>query len=80
MSTVFIFNTAIGCALVVALLAGTIVLFQTQVLWDMSSPNAMSWNATLNGTATGFGMTPIFVVIVLMMVVLGLVATTRGFG
>ena len=64
----------------VALLGGTIVLFHTRVLWDMTSPNAVSWNATLNGTATGFSVIPVFLVIIFGMVIVGLMATARGFG
>ena len=67
-------------ALVVALLGGTIVLFQTEAMWDMTSPNAQSWNATLNATATfGFNVIPIFIIIIAFCVIVGIMATSRGF-
>jgi len=57
-----------------------IILFQTQALWSMTSSNAMSWNATLNASATfGFNIIPILVIIIIGMMILGLVATMRGF-
>lgn len=71
---------AIGCALVVALLIGAIVLFETQAMWSMTSPNAQAWNATLNTTATGFSVYPIFIIIIVSAVILGLVSTRLGFG
>ena len=72
---------AIGCALIVALFAGTLVLFETQVMWDMESPNAASWNATLNCSATaGFNVIPIFLIIIGVAAIGGMLATYRGFG
>ena len=71
---------AIGSALVVALLGGTIVLFQTEVMWDMDSPNAQSWNATLNTTATfGINIIPMLIIIIVAFVCIGIAATSRGF-
>ena len=72
---------SIGCALIVALLGGTIVLFQTEAMWHMESPNAQSWNATLNGSCT-FGISPIPIIILIIsaIVILGLASTARGFG
>jgi len=71
---------AIGCALVVALLGGAIVLFQSKAMWDMDSPNAQSWNATLNTTATfGINIIPIFIVIIVLAIAIGFMATARGF-
>jgi len=67
--------------LVVALLGGTIVLFQTEAMWDMDSPNAQSWNATLNGSATsGISIIPVFIVIIGSFIILGIVSTRIGFG
>lgn len=71
---------AIGCALVVALLGGTIILFQTEAMWDMTSPNAAAWNATLNCSATGFSVMPIFLIIIVIAAIGGIMATYRGFG
>jgi len=65
--------------LVVALLGGTIFLFQTEALWSMTSDNAVSWNATLNGSATGFSMIPVFIVVIVGAIFLGILATYRGF-
>ena len=71
---------AIGCALVVALLGGAIVLFQSEAMWDMTSPNAQAWNATLNCSATaGFNIIPIFIMVIVGAIVLGFMATARGF-
>ena len=71
---------AIGCALVVALLGGAIVLFQSKAMWDMDSPNAQSWNATLNTTATfGINIIPILIMVIVLAIGVGWVATMRGF-
>lgn len=71
---------SIGCALVVALLGGAIVLFQTEAMWDMDSPNAQSWNATLNCSATmGVNIIPIFIVIIVGAIAIGFLATSKGF-
>jgi hypothetical protein len=65
---------------VVALLGGVIVLFQTEALWDMTSSNAVSWNATLNGSMTsGVNITPIFVIVIVAAVICGAVSVCRGF-
>lgn len=72
---------AIGCALILALLSGVIVLFETQAMWSMDSPNARAWNATLNASATfGINIIPLFIVIIILVVAVGLMATARGFG
>jgi hypothetical protein len=63
----------------VALLGGTIVLFETQVMWDMDSPNAQAWNATLNASATGFNVIPIFILVIVAALLLGTIATRAGF-
>jgi len=72
---------AVGCALVVALTGGTLVLFYTEAMWEMDSPNAQSWNATLNCTSTFGGWGPIIIVIVLIVgVSLSMMFTRLGFG
>jgi len=70
----------IGCALVVAFLGGTLFLFQTQAMWDMTSPNACTMNATLNASLTGFSVIPIFVCLIVACVAVGILATTRAYG
>jgi len=66
--------------LIVALLGGALVLFQTQAMWDMDSPNAQSWNATLNTTATfGVNIIPMIIIIIVVAFVLGVMCTVRGF-
>lgn len=70
---------AIGCALMVALFGGTIVMFQSQEMWGMTSSNAQTWNATLNGSATCFNVIPLFVLVIVVMVILGFVSTRIGF-
>jgi len=70
---------SIACMLVVALLFGVIVLYKTTALWHMDSPNAVLWNATLNGTATGFDIIPIFIVVIIVFLILGFEAVARGF-
>ena len=66
--------------MVVMLLAGPILLFQSKALWGMTSSNAITWNATLNTSATGFDVIPLFLVVILVFIGLGCVATLRGFG
>jgi len=70
---------AMGCMLVVALLTGALVLYETKALWHMDSPNAIAWNATLNGTATGFDIIPIFIIVIVIFLILGFNASARGF-
>ena len=66
--------------MIVALLGGALVLFQTQAMWDMDSPNAQSWNATLNTTATfGVNIIPMIIIIIVVAFVLGVMCTVRGF-
>jgi len=49
-------------------------------MWDMDSPNAQSWNATLNTSATfGVNIIPILIIIIVGAIALGVVATQRGF-
>lgn len=62
------------------LFAGPIVLFQSKALWNMTSSNAVTWNATLNTSATGFDVIPIFIIVILVFVGLGCLATLKGFG
>ena len=66
-------------ALIVSLLGGSIILFQTEALWSMDSPNAISWNATLNTSATGFQVIPIFIVVIILAIGIGILATVRGY-
>lgn len=47
--------------------------------YDGASSNANTWNATLNCTATGFNIIPIFIVIICVFVVIGFAATYKGF-
>jgi len=64
-------------------LGGALVLFQTKALWDMDSPNACAWNATMNGTATVFstdGIFMIFIVIIVAAIIAGITSTFRGYG
>jgi len=70
---------SIACMLVVALLFGVIVLYESTALWRMDSPNAIAWNATLNGTATGFDIIPIFIIVIVVFLILGFSAAARGF-
>ena len=66
--------------MVVALLGGALVLFQTEAMWDMDSPNAQSWNATLNASATfGINIIPLFIIIIVLAIGVGFMATARGF-
>jgi len=58
-----------------------IVLFQTEALWGMDSPNAQSWNATLNASATfGFNIIPLLIIVIVLFIILGTMATFRGYG
>jgi len=71
----------IASLLVVALLGGTLFLYQTEAMWDMDSPNAQAWNATLNATATfGFNIIPIVVLVIVAFMILAVVGGCRGFG
>ena len=45
----------------------------------MTSPNACTMNATLNGSLTGFNVIPIFVVVIVACVMAGILATYRGY-
>ena len=54
-------------------------MFHTQEMWGMTSDNAQTWNATLNGTATGFSLIPTFIVVVVLMIAIGFIATRIGF-
>ena len=47
--------------------------------YENASQNAVTWNATLNGSATGFIIVPIFVIVIIVFVSLGFVATRMGF-
>jgi len=68
-------------ALVVAFLGGTLFLFQTQAMWDMTSPNACTMNATLNASLTGgVSLIPLFVTVIVVCVVAGLMATSKAYG
>ena len=68
-------------ALVVAFLGGTLFLFQTQAMWDMTSPNACTMNATLNASLTGgVSLIPLFVIVIVGCVVAGFMATSRAYG
>jgi len=71
---------AVVFGLVVALLTGSLVLYQTKAMWKMDSPNAHAWNATLNATAT-FGVNVIPLIIIVIVVAFGLMVTcgSRGF-
>jgi hypothetical protein len=71
----------IASLLVVALLGGALFLYQTEAMWDMTSPNAMAFNATLNSTATfGINVIPIIVLAIMAFVILAVVSGCRGFG
>jgi len=49
-------------------------------MWDMDSPNAQSWNATLNTSATfGVNIIPMLIIVIIVAIVLGVTATKRGF-
>ena len=54
-------------------------LFQTQVMWEMESPNACTMNATLNGSLTGFNIIPIIIMVIVICIVAGISATFRGY-
>lgn len=70
----------IGCLLVVALLGGMLFLYQSEAMWDMTSPNALAVNASLNGSATfGFDIIPIIILVIVAFVVLAVVNGSRGF-
>ena len=50
-------------------------------MWSMDSPNARTMNATLNTSLTGgFSLIPIFVVVIVLCVAVGILATTRAYG
>jgi len=71
---------ALVCALVVALLSGTLVLFQSKAMWSMDSPNARAWNATFNTTATmGLNIIPVVLLIICVAFVCMCLAGARGF-
>ena len=56
---------ALVSALIVALLSGALILFESKAMWGMNSPNARAWNATLNCSATyGFSIIPIIILII----------------
>ena len=58
---------ALVCALVIALLTGALVLYQSKAMWHMNSPNARAWNATLNTTATfGVNIIPIIIIVIIV--------------
>lgn len=68
------------CALVIAVLGCPILLFQTEVLWDMTSPNAQTWNATLNASATfGINIIPLLIIIIVVCILVFIVAGFKGF-
>jgi len=46
----------------------------------MDSPNACAMNATLNASATGFSVIPIFVVVMVACVLIGIVSSFRAYG
>jgi len=46
----------------------------------MDSPNAVAWNATLNGTATAFNVIPLFMIIIAVFAIIGYMASVRGYG
>jgi hypothetical protein len=65
---------------VVALLGGTIILFQTEAMWHMDSPNAQAWNATYNTTATfGFNIMPIIIIIIIVVAIASFWCTKMGY-
>ena len=67
-------------ALVVALLGGALILYTTEAMWEMDSPNAQSWNATFNTSATfGFNIIPIVIIVIAAAAVLSYVGCMRGY-
>ena len=72
-------SISIIAALVVALLVGAIILFETKAMWHMDSPNAMAWNATLNASATGFSVYPMIVLVIIAALILGIVSTFKAY-
>ena len=71
---------AIVSLLVVALLGGALVLFETKAMWKMDSPNARTWNATLNASATfGISIIPLLLVAIVGFMVIGVMSSYRGF-
>jgi len=71
----------IASLLVVALLGGTLLLYQTEAMWNMDSPNAQAWNATLNATATfGFNVIPLIFLVIVGFVIVAIVGGCKGFG
>ena len=71
---------ALVCALVIALLGGALVLYGTEAMWHMDSPNARAWNATLNATATwGISVIPLIVLVIGAAFICLSVACSRGF-
>lgn len=71
---------AIGCSLVISLLTGTLILYGTQEMWHMDSPNAHAWNATFNTTATfGINIIPLIILIIGAAIIGLYTFANRGF-
>lgn len=47
--------------------------------YQNASSNAVTWNATLNGSATSFSVIPIFVILIAGFLILGIMATYKGY-
>jgi len=62
--------------LVIAFAGGITVLRQTKAIWHMNSPNAVSFNNTLN---TFTSIEPIFIIIVIFFLIVALMTTSRAF-
>ncbi|MFX0132534.1 MAG: hypothetical protein ACFFDN_02690 [Candidatus Hodarchaeota archaeon] len=65
----------------IAVIGMPIFLFQTKALWYMESPNAQSWNATLNTSSTfGIDIIPLLIIIIFTLIFVCFYATKMGFG
>jgi hypothetical protein len=68
--------------MIVALLGIPTVTFVTLGSVDSysgSSPNAATWNATLNTTATfGVNIIPLFIVVIASLAIMGIILLKRG--
>jgi len=58
---------------------GTFTILGSVDNYEGASSNAVTWNATLNGSCTAFDVVPIFIVVIAGALILCIMATTRAF-
>jgi len=71
---------AIAISILLALIAGITIMFQTQYFWGKEdNPNIASINTSMTNFNSAYGLMPIVVVLVLALIIGLIMCTMRGF-